>query len=97
MFYNDAYPVQGPRATRGRGLLSKRHSLWGCVEKIMVNPRFGQVKIVVIGKASSCESDPQSSGLWKKLPKWNLISAMQYEVSEGGSLQCAWHHGKRID
>lgn len=34
-FYNDVYPIQDPRATRGRELQSKRHRLWGYVGKIV--------------------------------------------------------------
>lgn len=55
-FFTNVYPVQGPRAISGRGLLKelfgwaekvKFHqlSLCGYVGKIMVNPR--QVKILV--------------------------------------------------
>lgn len=55
-FYNDVHPV--PRATRDRELQSIKHSLYGYVRKIMINPRLEQVKSVMIRKASSWVSVP---------------------------------------
>lgn len=62
-FYcNDVHPVEGLRPTRARGLQIKMYSLCRYLDKIMVNPRQEQLKIVVIGKASSLESVLQIIG-----------------------------------
>lgn len=47
-FNNDVHHIQGPRATLGSGLYSKKHRLCNDVGKIMANCRFEQVKNAVI-------------------------------------------------
>lgn len=51
IFYSEVQHVQSLGFSRGRGLYAHR---W-------VNPRLKQVRIIVIGKAPSWESVPQSS------------------------------------
>lgn len=41
-------------------------SPWGYAGKITFNPVLAEVKIVVIGKASSWESVPKSSSCWEE-------------------------------
>lgn len=57
------------RATRGRGLESKRHEY---VERITVKPELEQVMIVLIGEATSWELIQIVAVRGKKLLWWNL-------------------------
>lgn len=80
VFYNDIHPIQGPRATGGREIQSKKHSLCWYMGKIMVGSRIEQVKIVVIRK-HLLGSHFHKLVCGKKLIGWNL--AMVYEGNKG--------------
>lgn len=71
LFFSGDQSVQGSRATLCR-LQSKRHSPCVYVWKIAVNPRLGQVNIVVIGEAIYWGSTPQDSGSQEEDAKWSL-------------------------
>lgn len=57
------------------------HSLWGYVGKIRVNPRFEQVKILVIG-----DLFPQRSvSMERSCSSGTKTSPMRYKGNEGGA------------
>lgn len=52
----------------------------------MVDPRFEEVSILVVRKASSWESVPQSSDSWEKTVRMELcFLPMEYKHYEDGS------------
>lgn len=74
------------RCTRlqiSRGILFKRHSLWGYDGKITVNIRLDQVKILVMREVSSSERF-----FGKNFLVWNLHLTNGIGNNERGSLQC---------
>lgn len=88
LFYSEGHHLQGPRATTGRGLQSKSLSLCRCVQKITVNPRIVQVKILVFGESASSEVFVERNsecslhfmtGIWSE---WGWFSIMCAEWSD---------------
>lgn len=73
--------AQEPLEVDGYRIRVKRHSLWGYVGKITVNPTIEHVKIVAIREATSRELVPQSSS-----SSGTDISPMEYEGNRSRSL-----------
>lgn len=67
LFFLHFHSVQGQRATRGRVLQRKSHSLCTYVGKITVNSKLGQVKTLVIREVSYWESVQQSNDAWEEV------------------------------
>lgn len=66
--------AQEPLEVDGYRIRVKRHSLWGYVGKITVNPTIEHVKIVAIREATSRELVPQSSSSWEEAVRVELTS-----------------------
>lgn len=70
----------------------KKCSLRSYVEKITVNPRPEEYKIVVIGEAISRESVPQSISYWKEV----TFLLTEYEGNEDVSSPFTWYSGSQL-
>lgn len=64
---------------------SKKCKLWGYVGKKTVDSKHDEVKVIVIGEASSRKSVPQIIGSWDEAVQKKPAS---YEANVDGSTQC---------